>query len=131
MSEVHSVFVPMIFRRIGGRKSIIFPDGANGAPEAKSPVEDPLIKAIARAHRWQRLLEDGQVSTLADIAREERISLSFVSRVYRLVLLAPDIVEAILAKRMPEGVTFKRLLDEIPSLWIEQRSQLKINAGHC
>lgn len=124
ISDVHSVFILMTFRRIGGRKSIIFPDGANGAPEARSPVEDPLIKAIARAHRWQRLLEGGQVSSLADIAREEKISLSFVSRVYRLVLLAPDIVEAILDRRAPEGLTIKSLIDNPHADWQVQRQNL-------
>jgi hypothetical protein len=124
MSDAHSVFIPMTFRRIGGRKSIIFPDGANGTPRARSPVEDPLIKAIARAHRWQRLLEGGQVSSLADIARGENISLSFVSRVYRLVLLAPDIVEAILEGRLPEGLTLNDLFLSNLSDWPLQRRQL-------
>ncbi len=128
MSGLHSVFIPMTFRRIGGRKSIIFPDGVNGTPENKSPVEDPLIKAIARAHRWQRLLEDGQFSSLADIAREEKISLSFVSRVYRLVLLAPDIVESILDGHQPDGLTFKGLIDEIPAQWTMQRNRLLLSA---
>jgi hypothetical protein len=123
MSDVHSVFIPMTFRRIGGRKSIIFPEGAKGTPEARSPVEDPLIKAIARAHRWQRLLEGGQVSSLTDIAREEMISLSFVCRVYRLVLLAPDIVETILDGRLPEVLTFKGLLEPFPIEWDQQRNR--------
>lgn len=120
----HSVFIPMTFRRIGGRKSIIFPEGANGAPEARSPVEDPLIKAIARAHRWQRLLEGGQVSSLADIAREEKISLSFVSRVYRLVLLAPDIVEAILDGVSRNNLTYKKMIENFPLQWEHQRAQM-------
>src|SRR5918993_3429099 len=94
------VRVPMRFQRRGGRKRIVSPDGSDIVPTSK-PQPQPdgtLVKALARAHRWQRLLESGEYGTLAELADAERISRSYVCRILRLTLLAPDIVE-----RIPDG----------------------------
>ena len=87
-------------------------------------IDNAMIKAIARAFRWQKLLENGTYTCLDDIARTEKIGASFVSRYYRLVLLAPDIVEAILDGRQPAQMTVRGLLDAFPVLWTEQRDSL-------
>ena len=98
-----TVFVPMTWRRRGGRKVIVAPPGAaDWAPPPK--IDGALVKALARAHRWRRLLEEGRVGTLADLADAERISRSYVCRVVRLTLLAPDIVERILDGRPTVGL---------------------------
>ena len=55
-----------------------------------------LVKALARAWRWQRLLDRGVYSSVTEIAEAERISKSYVSRILWLALLAPHIVEAVL-----------------------------------
>jgi hypothetical protein len=90
-----TVFVPMAWRRRGGRKVIVAPPGcADWAPPPK--IDRALVKARARAHRWQRLLEEGRFGNLAELADAERISRSYVCRVLRLTLLAPDIIERIL-----------------------------------
>jgi hypothetical protein len=123
MNDTYTISVPMNFRRIGGRKTIILPDGGSGRPMPKLPIEDALVKAVVRAYRWQKLLEGGEYVSLAEIARAEKISLSFVSRVYRLVLLAPDIVEVILCGRAPADLTFKGLLEPFPVEWDKQRLQ--------
>ncbi len=123
MNDTYTISVPMNFRRIGGRKTIILPDGGDGSPMPKPPIEDALVKAVVRAYRWQKLLEGGEYGSLAEIARAEKISLSFVCQVYRLALLAPDIVEVILCGRAPAHLTFKGLLEPFPVGWDKQRLQ--------
>ncbi len=82
-----------------------------------------LIKAVARAFRWRRMLETGRYSTIDEIAAAEKINDSYVSRVLRLTLLAPDIVEAILDGRQPEGMTLPGLLKGVAVEW-ERQSRL-------
>jgi hypothetical protein len=91
--ETLVVRIPMRFQRRGGRKRIVAPDGSELAPSARPQPDGTLVKALARAHRWQAMLEEGQFGTLAELADAERISRSYVCRVLRLTLLAPDIVE--------------------------------------
>jgi hypothetical protein len=57
-----------------------------------------LLKALARGFRWRKLLETGDYATIEEIAEAENINPSYVSRVLRMTLLAPDTVEAILAR---------------------------------
>jgi ParB-like chromosome segregation protein Spo0J len=73
-------------------------------PTSKPQPDRTLVKALARAHRWQRVLEEGRFGTLAEMADAERISRSYVSRILRLTLLAPDIVERILDGRQTAGL---------------------------
>jgi hypothetical protein len=84
----------MRFRRRGGRKRIVAPDGGEIAPTTKPQPDRTLMKALARAWRWQTLLDAGVYTSVSDICDTENISKSYVSRILRLALLAPDIVEA-------------------------------------
>jgi hypothetical protein len=102
------VHVPMTFRRRGGRKLIVAPDGT--AMPAASPrfnVDNVLVKALARGFRWQKLLDCGTYRTIKEIAAKEKIDPSYVGDVLRLMLLAPDIIELILDSRQPRGVQFE------------------------
>ena len=121
-----SISVPMTFKLRGGRKVIILPDGTQGHPLPKATIDNTLVKAIARAFRWQAMLDNGTYGCIEDIARAERINGSFVSRVIRLALLAPDIVEAILGGCQPANLTASRLLQDtrIPTTWQDQRKEL-------
>jgi hypothetical protein len=115
-----TVFVPMAWRRRGGRKVIVAPPGCDDwAPPPK--IDRALLKALARAHRWRRLLEGGRFGTLAELADAERISRSYVCRVLRLTLLAPDIVERILDGR--STVALPQLMQPFPVEWEQQREQ--------
>ena len=115
-----TVFLPMAWRRRGGRKVIVAPPGCDDwAPPPK--IDRALVKALARAHRWQRLLESGAYGTLADLADAERISRSYVSRILRLTLLAPQIVERILDGR--PTVSLPQLLKPFPVEWEKQRER--------
>ena len=83
-----------------------------------------MVKAIARAFRWREMLENGTYATIAEIAAAEKINESYVGRVLRLTLLAPDIVEAILGGRQPAEMTLAVLMRRFPVLWSAQRSEL-------
>ena len=122
--ETVSVEVPMTFKLRGGRKVIILPDGTQGSPLSKATIDSTMVKAIARAFRWQAMLENGTYGCIEDIARAERINGSFVSRVIRLALLAPDIVELILAGKQPASLTLKALMAPFPVEWESQRAVL-------
>jgi hypothetical protein len=116
-----TVFVAMAWRRRGGRKVIVAPPGSE-AWASPPKIDGALVKALARAHRWRRLLEGGRFGTLADLADAERISRSYVCRVLRLTLLAPDIVERILDGRPTAGLA--QFLKPFPVAWERQRQDL-------
>jgi hypothetical protein len=116
------VRIPMRFQRRGGRKRIVAPDGTELAPSSNSQPDGTLVKALARAHRWQQGLESGEYGTLAELADAQQISRSYVCRVLRLTLLAPDIVERILDGRPTAGLA--QFLQPFPLEWETQREQL-------
>jgi len=119
-----TVRVPMAFRKRGGRKRVVAPDGQDLVPAARRPerIDSTLVKALARAFRWRRMLESGAVATVTEIAARERINASYVSRVLRLTLLAPGIVEAVLDGKQPARVTLPTLMKGVPVVWGKQRS---------
>jgi len=125
-ADVISVDLPMTFKKRGGRKVIVLPDGTQGNPAPAATIDNAMIKAIARAFRWQKLLENGTYGCLDEIARAEKIGASFVSRVVRLALLAPDIVEAILAGKQPAHLTLKDLMSPFPVEWEGQRARFGV-----
>lgn len=112
-----TVVIPLSVKPRGGRKAIITP--AIMELEAKQDIT--LIKAVARAFRWRRMLETGRFGTLAELAAAEKINASYVSRVMRLTLLAPDIVEAILDGRQSEGMALPKLMEPFSMEWDVQR----------
>lgn len=83
-----------------------------------------MIRALARAHRWKRLLEEGRYRSAAEIAEAESVTRSFVNRLLRLTLLAPDIHVAIIDGRQPKGMMLEGLTKVLPSVWDEQRQRL-------
>ncbi|WP_372624701.1 hypothetical protein [Falsiroseomonas sp.] len=116
-----TVRIPLAVRRRGGARKVMAPAGVLAA---RARVDITLVKALARAFRWRRMLETGHYATVKELAAAEKINSSYVSRVLRLTLLAPDIVEAILDGRQPEGMTLPRLLDGVPARWTKQTDQL-------
>ena len=115
-----TVQIPMIFKTRGGRKLVVSPDGVPSWAEPKTRIDNTMVKALARAFRWRRLLEDGVYSGIEDLARAEKINTSYVSRILRLTLLAPDIVEMILDGRQSQSLTLKILQKSFPISWKEQ-----------
>ena len=115
-----TVHIPMAWKRRGGRKVIISPDGGGAWAPQKPRPDETLIRALTRAHRWKRSIEDGTYRSAAEIAEAEGVTRSFVNRLLRLALLAPDIVEAILDGLQPKGMALEELTRAMPSGWEEQ-----------
>jgi hypothetical protein len=92
-------------------------------PGSKLGPDGTLVKALAWAWRWQRMLDDGVYASVSQIGDAEKISKSDVSRILRLAFLAPDIVEAILAGRTDQGMILERLERALTPSWEEQRQQ--------
>ena len=118
--ETITVHVPIRFVRHGGRKEMQVPEGG-----ARSrTVDSTLVKAVARAFRWKRMLESGEFATIAELAERERIAPSYMTRVLRLTLLAPEIVEEVLDGKVGSEVTLARALEPFPAQWEKQLAQL-------
>ena len=115
-----TVTVPMTFRKRGGRKLVIAPNGADAWALPRARIDNTMVKALARAHRWKKQLDTGRFQTLQDLAEAEKINPSYIARVLRLTLLAPDIVEAILEEAQGPEVTLARVLEPFPLTWQHQ-----------
>ena len=118
-----TVVVPLSIRRRGGRNRIIGPDGApvraggDAAAVAETQGDPALVKALARAFRWRRMLEEGRYGSIRELATAEGIDRAYVGRVLNLTLLAPEVVEAVLGGRQPDGMTLPKLLKPFPVVW--------------
>jgi len=117
--ETVTVHIPFRMVKRGGRKEMQLPDGASN----QRKVDNTLVKALARAFRWKRMLESGEFATIAELAQREGIAPSYMTRVMRLTLLSPDIVEVILDGRQEPEVTLARLMSYFPGDWEGQRVQ--------
>mgnify|MGYP007080542821 CR=1 FL=1 len=93
-----TVHVPLKFTVRGGRKTII---GETPHQGPKTRFDDSIAKALARAHRWKQKLDDGTYATIGELAKAERINESYVTKILRFNLLAPDIVEVAEATGRP------------------------------
>ena len=124
-----TVVVPMTIRRRGGRKQIIGPDGAPvfmGDQPGETRGDPALVKALARAFRWRRMLEEGRYGSIRELATAERVDRAYIGRALNLTLLAPDMVEAILNGREPQGVTRPRAMDPPSTEWAGYTANLSL-----
>ncbi len=119
-AQTLTVVIPLRVKPRGGRKAMVTP----GVLALERRQDITLIKAVARAFRWRRMLEAGRFGTINELAAAEKINPSYVSRVLRLTLLAPDIVEAILDGRQPEGTMLPRLMKPLTVEWACQSRAL-------
>ena len=123
--ETVTLHVPFRVVKRGGRKEMQLPEGA-AQPRR---TDNTLVKALARAFRWKRMLELGEFTTIAELADREGIAPSYMTRVLRLTLLAPDVVEAILNGRQElDGLQLYDLLKAFPLEWVAQRQNLNLLA---
>ena len=83
-----------------------------------------MVKALGRAFRWKRILETGEFATINELAEREGIAPSYMTRVLRLTLLSPDIVEAILDGQAGPDITLARLLGPFPLEWEKQNTTM-------
>jgi|SRR5579872_1495756 len=120
-----TVRVPISIRKRGGRRLVLAPNGTDlTAAPVRRHIDNAMIKAIARAYRWREMLEDGDYATIREIANAEKINETYVGRVLRLTLLAPDIIEAILNGRQPAALQLDTLMRLYPVEWEHQRAKL-------
>jgi hypothetical protein len=109
--------------RRGGRKEVITPGGGTQVVPARPRTNASLALTLARAHRWRDLLEAGRYGSIRELALELGVDCSYVARLLRLTLLAPDLVEAILGGTEPSGLSLETLF-RAPADWEEQREAL-------
>lgn len=115
--DTMTIYVPFRVVKRGGRKEMVLPEGA---AQARKP-DNTLVKALARAFRWKRMLESGEFASISELAEREGIAPSYMTRIMRLTLLAPDIIEAILDGRQETEVTLARVLEGFQVEWRSQR----------
>jgi hypothetical protein len=120
------VVIPMRFKRRNGRKEILLSNVGSAPPAAGASVADnpavqkQLVIAVARAHRWQALLDQGRFKTITDLAAAVKLDTGYVRRILGLSLLRPDMVRAILDGTEPDGLSLNRLIAGVPVRWEEE-----------
>ena len=122
--------VPMKIKRDRGRKEVVVPSGLEGPIIFnRGQAQQALVLALARAHRWSRMLERGEVTSVNELAEQQGVDPSLIGRTLRLATLAPDITQAILAGQEPYGVSIRQLTKELPLIWGEQRQTYGFTRG--
>ncbi|SFG41366.1 hypothetical protein SAMN04488020_102157 [Palleronia marisminoris] len=115
--ETVTLHVPFRVVKRGGRKEMQMPEGATQPRR----TDNTLVKALARAFRWKRMLESGEFASISELAEREGIAFTYMARLMRLSLLAPKIVDAIMEGSQPKSVTLANMMDPFPLDWKEQR----------
>ncbi len=116
MSEAASIVVqaPLTIRRRPGRKASVTPQGAAAPVPTHTRADPALVEALARAHRWHRMLDEGRCASISEVAAAEKVGRGYLGRVLQLTLLAPDIVEAILDGQHPAVLGLPKLMQPLP-----------------
>ena len=126
-----TVRVPLKIRRQPGRKTVVMPvpnAGADADTTIATRADPALVKALARAFRYQRLLDEGRYASITEMAAGEKIERGYLGCLMRLTLLAPPVVEAILNGRQPDRTTLPRLMEGVPAAWDAQRHRFGANS---
>ena len=113
--KVVTITIPMDLKRRGGRKEIIVPDRLPAALPAEPSTQEPLVTALARAFHWQELIDTGRYASVTELAKALDVDRSYVGRIMRLALLAPDIVEAIMRGEEPVNLSMETLTKRLPA----------------
>ena len=119
-----TIRVPLTIRRRPGRRTVVTPACHDTIPVAAARSDPALVKALARAFRYQKLLDERRYASISEMAEGERIERGYLGSLLRLTLLAPDIVEAILNARQPRSLEVRGLTRRLPLDWEQQRMAL-------
>ena len=117
-TQTVTIHIPFQITKRGGRKEMVLPPGT---PAQRPRSDNTVVKALGRAFRWKRMLETGAYASVTELAEKEKIGMSYLTRVLRMTLLAPDIIEAILDGRQGDGIDLATLADPFPFEWEAQR----------
>jgi len=121
--ETISFFVPLEIKKRGGSAVIIMPKNIKKEDMSKS-FDEKMIKAFAKAYKWKRMLDDGDVTSLAAIAVAEDVTGAYVSRIFNLNFMAPEIIEKVLSGQQPRTLKLQDMLyGDVPLLWQEQKEK--------
>lgn len=118
------VRVPRAIRQRPGRKTVVMPVQEGGEVAVTTLADPALLKAVARAFQYQRLLDEGRYGSISEMATAEKIERGHLGTLLRLTLLAPDLVEVVLDGRVADRVALPALLEPIPVVWAHQREHL-------
>ena len=118
-----TVRVPLAIRHRSGRKTVVTPMTDVVAP-VTTRADPALVKALARAFRYQRMLDQGRYASTTEMAEAERIERGYLGTLLRLTLLAPDIVQAILDGRASSTIGLPAVIELILEVWLKQREHL-------
>ena len=113
------ITIPMSFRSCAGRKRIV-------TKELNYNYNEPIITNLARAFRWQALIDEGKFSNAHELARAIGKDASYVSRVLRLNLLAPEIIHAIITRTLTRNISLEQLKQSLPLMWDEQKEMFGV-----
>ena len=116
--DTMTIHVPFRVVKRGGRKEMVLPEGAAQAPKP----DNTLVKALARAFRWKRMLESGEFASISELAEKEGIAFTYMARLMRLSLLSPELVDAVMDGHQPAHITLANLMDPFPADWKEQHA---------
>jgi hypothetical protein len=119
-----TVHIPITLRHQGGRKQVVTPPGSAPWIPTRTRVDNTIVKAIVRAHRWRDMLESGRHATVRDLAKAESINESYLGRILRLTLLSPTVTEAILEGKQPAALELDDLLKQFTVEWDKQLETL-------
>lgn len=119
-----TIHIPITLRHQGGRKQVVTPAGATPWVPTPTRVDNTMVKALVRAHRWRDMLESGGYATVRELAKAETIDEVYLGRILRLTLIAPEIIETILAGSQPASLEFDHLLKQLPVEWAKQSEML-------
>ena len=117
-----TVRIPMQMKKRGGRKEIHVPEGLDATIQ-KTCYGNAFAIALARAHAWMDMLDSGKYRSIREMADSLGLCQTYVTRLLRFTLLAPDIIQAILDSKEPDGFSQNKLVGEIPADWTQQRRE--------
>ncbi|MDP5306333.1 hypothetical protein [Paracoccus spongiarum] len=117
--ETVTIHVPFRLVKRGGRKEMVLPADTATQPQR---MDNTLVKALARAFRWKRMLESGEFASISELAEKEGIAFTYMARLMRLSLLSPELVDAVMDGRQPAHITLANLMDPFPADWKEQHA---------
>jgi hypothetical protein len=126
-SRTVTVHVPLKFSVRAGRKAVTSEIAPACAPSAKT--EDALLKALAKAFRWRKRIEEGEYASITELAKANGVNDSYACRLLRLTLLCPGVIATILSNRQGAGLTLKQLTKPMPIEWVRQTAA--INRAEC
>ena len=125
MSAATSITVRVLLaiRHRPGRKTIVTPM-TDGVAPVTTRADPALVKALTRAFRYQRMLDEGRYASITEMAGAEKIERGYLGSLLRLTLLAPEVLHSLLDGLAPADLMLPRLLEPFPASWAKQRSLL-------